>query len=223
MWVRYGRDGRQRQRVEHVVMPLVAHTQIVAQSALGTEPEFFHQGARGEIVGVDESLQAVQAELAEAEIEERGNCLGGDALALVGGVDGVANVGALVADMAGMIIDHADAAIGCGIDRRPDPVIGRGAFDAFTHGALGLAARGVHWPVPVAHGVGIGGVANLVDLAQPHCFAGRQSGPTATNNTRILKATFDGFPDAKDPALSKQNQANNPASTVRRTPSGAAS
>lgn len=53
--------------------------------------------------------------------------------------------------------------------------------------------------------------------------AGRHSGPTASAKTNTLNSTFDGLPEAIEPALSKQNQAPSPARTARRTASGARS
>ena len=53
--------------------------------------------------------------------------------------------------------------------------------------------------------------------------AGRHRGPIATRRTRTLKAAFEAFPEAIEPALSRQNQESTPVTTVRRTASGAAS
>lgn len=70
------------------------------------------------------------------------------------------------------------------------------------------------------------GASPAIDRPTSHvhqALAGRQSGPTARSKTSTLKRALDEFPDAIEPALSKQNQAITPASTVRRTASGAAS
>ena len=53
--------------------------------------------------------------------------------------------------------------------------------------------------------------------------AGFHIGPIASKSTRVLKKTFDGFPDAIDPVESKTNQANTPKRTALLTFSGALS
>ena len=50
---------------------------------------------------------------------------------------------------------------------------------------------------------------------------GSHKGPTETKRTKMLNATLEGFPDKKEPVLSKQNQDNIPVKTVFLTASGA--
>ena len=54
-------------------------------------------------------------------------------------------------------------------------------------------------------------------------LADSQSGPTAMSRTSILKSALEEFPDAKEPDVSRINQANSPHKTDFRTPSGARS
>lgn len=50
--------------------------------------------------------------------------------------------------------------------------------------------------------------------------AGNHRGPTAKSNTITLKKTLLTFPDAKEPKLSRTNQAHKPAKTDFLTPLG---
>ena len=80
----------------------------------------------------------MQVEFAEAEIEHRRDRLGRYAPSVVCGIDDVADLHALIADMAVMIGDHAEATIGLGIGHGPEPLVGRGAIDAPAYGAVGF-------------------------------------------------------------------------------------
>jgi hypothetical protein len=79
------------QRKEHVVPPRTAPTQIVAQQAFKTEPEFFDEPSRRGVVWMDESLHAMDAEFIKAEVEHRGDRLGRDSFSVVRGIDDVAD------------------------------------------------------------------------------------------------------------------------------------
>jgi hypothetical protein len=58
--------------------------------------------------------------------------------------------------MAVVVIDEPEAAIGCGVGHRPEPIIGWGAVDEIAHGPLGFDALRVDWLVPEPHGLGVG-------------------------------------------------------------------
>jgi hypothetical protein len=64
---------------------------------------------------MDERLRTMQAEVPKAEVKHRRNRLGSDALSLAGGVDDVADAHTLIADVTVVVIDEANATIGCGI------------------------------------------------------------------------------------------------------------
>jgi hypothetical protein len=73
------------------------------------------------------------------------------ALSVVCGIDDVADLHALIADMAVMIGDHAEATIGLGIGHGPEPLVGRGAIDAPAYGAVGFNRLRMDRMVPEAH------------------------------------------------------------------------
>src|SRR5258708_31998517 len=98
----------------------------------------------------------MEVEFAEAEIGARRGRLGRDALRVESGVDDVADGPPLIADVAVMIIDHPEAAVGLGIGHSPKPIVGRCAIYEPAHGALGLDPLGVDRMVPEAHRLGIG-------------------------------------------------------------------
>jgi hypothetical protein len=144
------------ERIKHVVPPLVADPQVVAQQAFETESEFLGERARWGVVRMDERLHAMQTQFAEAKFEHRGDGLGADPLPLTRGIDDIADGAALIADVAVMVVDHAEAAIGRSIRYRPKPIVGRGAVAEAPDRALGLDAPGVDWRIPEAHRLGIG-------------------------------------------------------------------
>ena len=79
--------------------------QMVAQQPFAAESEFLDQRNRCGIVRMHESLRAMQAEFAKAEVEHRRDRLGGDALPLASRVNQVADVHALTADVAVIVGD----------------------------------------------------------------------------------------------------------------------
>lgn len=83
------------------------------------EASFFDQSARGGVVGVDEGFEAVQAEFAEAMIQQRRDGFGCEAFSVVGGVDHVADAGAFTADVAVVVAGEAEALIRRGVGYGP--------------------------------------------------------------------------------------------------------
>ena len=144
------------QRVEHVVAPFVADPKVVAQPTFATESEFLGQRPRRRVVGMDESLRAMEAEVAEAEFEHGRNGLAAESLPLARWIDDIANGHALTADVAVMIVDHAEAAIGPEVSHRPKAIVGRGAVDEAADCALSLDPARVDRRIPEAHRLGVG-------------------------------------------------------------------
>lgn len=144
------------ERVKQVAAPDVAHAQVVAQQALAAEAEFLDQLPRRGVLGINESLHAVQAEFVKAKVEHRRDGFGGDASPMVHRIDDIADGRPPTADVAVMIVDKAKATIGPCIGHRPEPIVGRGAVNEATHAALSLDPLGVHRMVPEAHRLGIG-------------------------------------------------------------------
>src|SRR5271155_2524317 len=110
------------ERVKQVGPPMVADPQVMAQQAFATEPELLGEPARRGIVGMNEGLRAMQTEFTEAEFEHRRDCLGADALPATRGIDEIANGHALIADVAIMVVDHPEAAVGRSIRYRPEAI-----------------------------------------------------------------------------------------------------
>ncbi len=102
-------------RIQQLVAPQVSDAQAFAQPALTAEPELLNQRDRHGVVRMDERLRTMQAEVPKAEVKHRRNRLGSDALSLAGGVDDVADAHTLIADVTVVVIDEANATIGCGI------------------------------------------------------------------------------------------------------------
>jgi hypothetical protein len=128
----------------------------MAQQTFATESELLGEPARRGIVWMDESLHAMQTELTEAEFEHRRDCLGADAFPAACGIDEIANGHALIADVAIMVVDHTEAAIGRSVRYRPKAIVGRGAVDEAADRALGLDAPCMDRRIPEAHRIGVG-------------------------------------------------------------------
>src|SRR5271170_7009708 len=103
-----------------------------------------------------ESLHAMEAEVAEAEFEHGRNGLAAESLPLARWIDDIANGHALTADVAVMVVDHAEAAIGPGVSHRPKAIVGRGAVDEAAHCTLSLDPARVDRRIPEAHRLGVG-------------------------------------------------------------------
>src|SRR5271155_3710973 len=71
-------------------------------------------------------------------------------------IDDIANGHALTADVAVMVVDHAEAAIGPGVSHRPKAIVGRGAVDEAGHCTLSLDPARVDRRIPEAHRLGVG-------------------------------------------------------------------
>jgi hypothetical protein len=98
----------------------------------------------------------MQTEVLETKSEHRRNCLGGDALPTVCGIDDITNRYPFIADAAIVIVDQAETMIGCFIGDRPKPIVRRRTVDEAPHCALGLDTLGVERRIPKTHRLDIG-------------------------------------------------------------------
>lgn len=145
-----------QEAVEEVTALGAVEVDGFAQQAFAAEAEVFGEAAGGVVVAVDEGGEAVHGQRAEAAFDQGGDGLVDDALAVVGRMDQVADIGAAELGGGVEVVDHAEAAVGGGVGDRPDAGFCGVGGEVAADGAFGLAPSLSGRAVPEAHYFGVG-------------------------------------------------------------------
>jgi hypothetical protein len=149
----YGRSTIANQRVNHGASIRFTHIPVISQRpAFAAKPEPFDQANGGNVLRVDQRLDAMRREDVGAVIDQGLNSLFAKALSLMFSRYDVADFKAPISRFAVVIIDHSNAFVVRSIRDHPgEVIIGAGRFSEPLRDFPGVVQRVAGCKIPKSH------------------------------------------------------------------------